>query len=245
MEPQVISSFYTRTEQLPSNKVRSLHSEIPLAFYIETGDADIFYMENLPGGPGRRLFLLRISAPFLVPCFTENDSLSLVISALSNCTIGILDSGSLNRLLAANPDYARSLLEKWLAGISDVLDHFGIMPQISGKTAIPTFSADILKNYSGSDEKLLALWFGFNESIIPILKNLCAEDQKIALEHVKDTYAFRKNAVYNALSRFKAIISGKTTDDLFGDVKRTAGGISASLSPRMLLLQTCQLIGKE
>ena len=44
MEQQVISSFYTRTEQLPSNKVLTLNSASPAAFYLEAGDADIFYV---------------------------------------------------------------------------------------------------------------------------------------------------------------------------------------------------------
>ena len=245
MEPQVISAFYTRTEQLPSNKVRSLHSDIPLAFYLEKGEADVFYMENLPTGPGRRLFLFRINAPYLLPGFVKAGSLTLVISALNNCIIGILDSGSLNRLLEENPVYTRFLIDKWCLGISEALDNFGMRPLLNRETAVPAFTADSLKSYRRTNEQLLALWFGFNESIIPVLKNLYTEDQNISLEHVKDTYAFRKNAVYSALSRFKSIISGKSTDDLFGDVKHTAGDISASVNPRVLLLQTCRLIGKE
>ena len=78
-----------------------------------------------------------------------------------------------------------------------------------------------------------------------MLKKLYTEDQNIALAHVKDTYAFRKNAVYNALSRFKSIIYGKTTDDLFGDEKHQEGGTATMVSENMLLLQTCRLIGKE
>jgi len=246
MEPQVISGFYTRAEQLPSNKVRSLHSDKPLAFYLETGEADVFYMENLPTGPGRRLFLFRITAPFLLPAFLPNDSITLELNALNNCILGILDPGSLNRLLSENPDYSRFLIDKWFFGISETLDNFGILPRMNGEISMPSFSSESLKTYSGSNEQLLSSWFSFNnERIVPLLKKLCTEEQNIALEHVKDTYAFRKNSVYNALSRFKSIISGKTTDDLFGDERQASRNIDAAVNPRMLLLQTCKLIGKE
>ncbi len=246
MEPQAISGFYTSNEQLPSNKVRSLHSDKPLAFYLETGEADVFYMEKLPTGPGRRLFLFRITAPFLLPAFLTNDSITLVLSALNASTLGILDPGSMNRLLSENPDYARFLIDKWSIGISEALDNLGILSQLNGEISVTSFMAELLKKYSGSNEQLLSYWFSFNnERIVPVLRKLCTEDQKISLEHVKDTYAFRKNSVYNALSRFKSIISGKTTDDLFGDERRASSNIDAAVNPRMLLLQTCKLIGKE
>jgi len=302
MEQQAISSFYFRTGQLLSNKVLSLHSETSELFYLETGDADIFYVEKLPTGQGRRLFLFRISAPYLVPGFVENDSFSLVINALTNCTIGVLDSDSLNRLLASIPDYATYLIERWFLGISSGLNLFGTMPLMIGLTAMPVFSADPLKSYTASDpgdvlwieaanlkplyynfadpgtcglpflpltsnlwmsfgaaiqkpvlttnqiiknDNFQASLFGFNNLIVTILKKLYATEQNVELAHVKDTYAFRNNAVFNALTRFKSIISGKATDNLFGDEKLHTGDTKASADPNILLYQTCQIIGKE
>ncbi len=300
MEQQVISSFYTRTEQLPSNKVLTLNSASPAAFYLEAGDADIFYVEKLPTGPGRRLFLFRINAPFLIPGFKESDALSIIICALTNCTIGVLDSGSLNRLVSANPDYATFLFDKWLLRVSDGMNHFGTMPLLNGIKAAPVFSADPVKSYgaSGPEEVLwvesaglkpmyynfadplangltllpltsnlwmsfgatvqktiyttkqvvtndlyLSQFFGFTELIITVLQNLYSDEQKVSLTHVDDSYAFRANAVISALNRFKSIISGKVTDDLFDD--KNQGGIpTIPATPNMLLLQTCQLIGK-
>jgi ATP-binding cassette subfamily C protein len=301
MEQQVISSFYTQTEQLVSNKVLSLNSDSPMVFYLEAGDADVFYVEKLPTGPGRRLFLFRVNAPFLIPCFKDSDSLSLVISALTNCTLGILDSGSLNKLVSANPDYATYLFEKWFLRISAGLNLFGTMPLMNGLTAMPAFSADPLKSYSASNpeevlwieaaglkplyynfadpiacglpllpitsnlwmsfgaatqkpvlttsqviknDKFQASLFGFNKLIITILKKLYATEQNVELAHVKDTYAFRTNAVFSAFNRFKAIISGKVTDDLFDDDKSPGGSPKISTNQNMLLLQTCQMIGK-
>lgn len=302
MEPRSISSFYTHTEQLPSNSVRSLHSDNNIAFYLEAGDADVFYTENLKEGQGRRLFLFRVNAPFLIPGFLKSDSVSLIISALNNCTVGILDPPALKRLIAENPDYCAELIDKWFLGMSGGLNHFGMMPLMNGIKAMPAFSADPMKSYGASNpadvlwigsaglkplyygfadpaafslsflpmtsnlwmsfgasaEKavlttrqviteagFLSSWFGFNGIIIPVLKNLLTEDQIIALTHVKSTYAFRKNAVYNALSRFKSIISGKNSDDLFGDRKQQSAGTAALVNLDMMLLQTCRLIGKE
>ena len=301
MEQQVISSFYTQTEQLPSNKVLSLNSGSPAAFYLEAGDADVFYVEKLPTGPGRRLFLLRVNAPFLIPGFKESDSLSIIICALTDCTVGVLDSGSLNKLVLANPDYTSYLFDKWFLRVSDGMNHFGTMPLLNGLTATPAFSADPLKNYgaSGQEEVLwvesaglkpmyynfadplanglsllpitsnlwicfgsavqktiyttrqvitkdffLSQFFGFNELIITFLQNLYSDEQKVSLEHVDDSYAYRANAVISALNRFKSIISGKVTDDLFVENKNQGAGPIIPTNPNMLLLQTCQLIGK-
>jgi ATP-binding cassette subfamily C protein len=302
MEQQAISSFYSRTEQLLSNKVLSLHGDTTPAFYLEVGDADVFYIEKLPTGQGRRLFLFRVNAPFLVPGFQENDSFSLVINALTNCTIGVLDSDSLNKLIIANPDYAMYLFERWFLVISAGLNHLGTIPLMNGLMAMPAFLTDPLKSYSAShpeevlwidasglkplyynfadpitcdmpllpltsnlwmsfgvavqkpvlttsqvlkNDNFLASLFGFNKLIVIILKKLYATEQKIELTHVKETYAFRNNAVFNALTRFKAIISGKSTDNLFGDEKHQDGSTKAAANPNILLYQTCQLIGKE
>ncbi len=301
MEQQAISLFYTQTEQLVSNKTLSLNAVSPVAFYLESGDADIFYVEKLPTGLGRRLFLLRVNGPFLIPCFKENDSISLIICALTNCTVGLLDKGSLNNLVKANPDYAAYLFEKWFLGISAGLNRFGTMPLLNGLTAMPSFSSDPGKSYSTSNHEEVLwiesdglkpiyynfsdplayglsllpitsnLWmsfgatvlktifttrqivenklflsnlFGINDLIINVLQNLYTKEQSGTLSHVKDTYAFRTNAIFTAFNRFKSIISGKVTDDIFNDAKSHGEGQNIVTDENMLLLQTCQLIGK-
>ncbi|MCX6250873.1 MAG: NHLP bacteriocin export ABC transporter permease/ATPase subunit [Bacteroidetes bacterium] len=302
MERQSISSFYASTEQLLSNKVLSLDSDTDQSFYLETGDADVFYIEKLPTGSGRRLFLFRVNAPFLVPGFPVNDSFSLVINALTNCTIGVLDSDSLSRLMASIPDYAIYLFEKWFITLSTGFNYFGTMPLLNGLSAMPVFSADPLKSYSASnseevlwiesaglkplyydfadpiacDLQLLPLtshlwmsfgataqkpvlttseaikndtflpsFFGFNKLIVTILHKLYKREQDVELAHVKATYAFRNNAVFNALARFRSIITGKGSEVIFGDEGHQEGVNDPDAHPDMLLYQTCQLIGKE
>ncbi|MEI7981884.1 MAG: hypothetical protein WCI71_09525, partial [Bacteroidota bacterium] len=151
MEQQVITSFYTQTQHLVSNEILSLNYGSQTAFYLETGEADIFYVEKLPTGPGRRLFLFRISGPFLIPCFKDTNSLSLVICVLTNCTIGILDSGSMEKLIKSKPDYAICLIDNWFVKVSAGLNNFGTMPLLNGLIATPAFSADPLKNYGASN----------------------------------------------------------------------------------------------
>jgi ATP-binding cassette subfamily C protein len=301
MEQQEISSFYTRVEHLVSNKTLSLKSDSGMAFYLESGDADIFYVETLPTGPGRRLFLFRVNGPFLIPGFSDSNSTSLIICALTNCTLGILDPGSLNKLAVANPGYATLLIDKWFLGISAGLNQFGTMPLLNGLAATTSFSADPLKSYSSSNpEEVLwiesaglkpfyynfadplacglellpltsNLWmrfgvsvqksifttrqvignelfmsqvFLFNKLIINVVQQRFALEQEVNHAHVNDTYAFRTNAVFSAFNRFKSIISGKVTDDLFS-ADNISGGIPKIFANQyLLLLQTCQLIGK-
>jgi len=302
MEQQDISSLYSRSEQLLSNKILSLHSTAPVAFYLETGEADVFYVEKLPIGLGRRLFLLRIKAPFLIPSFGENDAFSLVANALTDCQFGVLDGTLFKQFVAVSTEFAVMLIEQWVLNISAGMNHFGTMPLLNGITAVSLFIPDPLKNYSVSNpveviwidatglkpryyhfadplacsvswlpvtsnlwmnfgsavekqlfqtatvvanENFIESLFAFNQLVIPVLQKLYSEEQNLELVHVKDTYAFRTNAVFNAISRFKAIISGKTTDDLFGDDKRIKGGAPVGVNENMLLLQTMQLIGKE
>lgn len=301
MEQQAISSFYTQAEELISNKTLCLNRDLPVAFYLEKGDADVFYVEKLPTGPGRRLFLFRVNAPFLIPSFKDCDSLSLSISALTNCTFGVLDFAALNSLVLAKPDYSTYLFDKWFISISAGLNHFGTMPLLNGITSVPEFSANPLKNYSASNpdevlwiesaglkpmyynffdpiaaglsllpltsnlwmsfgasaqktifttrqvvanQQFLHQFFNFNELIINILGNLYAEEQKVALSNVKETYSFRTNAVMNAYKRFKSIISGQGSDDLLAE-ETIGGSPKAPINQKKLLLQTCQLIGKE
>lgn len=302
MEQQVISEYYTRTEQLPSNKGLSLQSGSGEAFYLESGDADVFYVEKLPTGQGRRLFLFRVNAPFLIPGFPDNDAFSLVINALTNCSVGIIDAASLKKLAQSNPAYASSLYDHWFLRISSGLNHFGMMSLLNGLAPAPSFTPEPEKRYSASgpadvlwveaaslkpvyygfadpafaslpflpftsnlwlcfgvsapkailttsqlisDDRFQLAVNGFNKVVIVILKKLYTEEQKVELDHVKDTFAFRNNAVFNAMNRFKAIISGKTTDNLFQDEKHSDARSRVADNPNMLLYQTCQLIGKE
>lgn len=301
MEQQTISSFYSQTVQLVSNQPLSLNSRSTVGFYLEEGDADVFYVEKLPTGPGRRLFLIRVNGPFLIPSFKENDSLSMVIYALTNCTIGVLNTDSLNSLVSANTDYASSLFDSWLIKVSSGLNQFGTMPLLNGLTAMPSFSADPLKSYSASnpdevlwveamglkplyyhiadplslnikflpitsnlwmnfgvttqrkifltrqiiaDDQFLPQLFEFNNLIIIVLKNLYASEQKIELAQVKETYTYRTQSVSSALRRFKSIITGKDNDDLFKDDKSPGGDPFTPVNEKMLILQTCQLIGE-
>jgi hypothetical protein len=94
-------------------------------------------------------------------------------------------------------------------------------------------------------EQFLSQFFGFNNLLVSILRNLYAGEQKVALENVSNTYAFRTNAVFGAFNRFKSIISGKTSDELFTDDKGHTNSPKKLTNQNMLLLQTCQLIGKE
>ena len=302
MEQQLISSFYARTELLLSNRVLPIQSSESLAFFLEAGDADVFYVEKLSIGQGRRLFLCRINAQFLIPCFRDNDFFTLVINALTDCTVGIIDSESLNKLLVPKPDFTASLLEKWFLTVSAGLNHFGKMPLLNGLTKMQLFSADPQKSYNASnpDEVLWIeasglkplyynfaaplnfnvtllpltsnLWmsfgsttqktifstnhviakdefqaslFGFNEMIITILRKLYTEEQELELTHVKDTYAFRNNAIFNAFDKFKSIIFHKTTDDFFSNEKLQGLDNKNEVNPNIILFQTCQLIGKE
>ncbi|MEI7982953.1 MAG: NHLP bacteriocin export ABC transporter permease/ATPase subunit, partial [Bacteroidota bacterium] len=87
-------------------------------------------------------------------------------------------------------------------------------------------------------------YFSFNELIVSVLRKLYAEKQIVDLTHVKETYAFRTNAVFTAFSRFKSVISGKVTDNLFVDDKNEVENPLFSADQDKLLLQTCQLIGK-
>jgi NHLM bacteriocin system ABC transporter ATP-binding protein len=302
MEQQMISSYYTRTEQLLSNKVLTLHSSIPVAFYLESGEADVFYVEKLSEGPGRRLFLFRLKAPFIIPCFDEGEAFTLIANALTDCVFGVLDVASLRQLNAADSGYAAMLFEQWLLRISEGMNQFGTMPLMNGIAPMPAFMPEPEKNYSTSnpsevvwiegsdlkpcyynfaqpsassisflpltsnlwmsfgaavkkeifstsqvlqDKKFMDSIFAFNKLVIPVLQKLYTREQVEELDHVKDTYAFRTNAVYNAMARFKSIISGKVTDDIFAGDKRQEGGTPAAVSENMLLLQTMQLIGKE
>ena len=300
MDPQDITSYYTQTVQLSGNKVLALLSEKMQAWYLEEGDADIFYVENLPSGPGRRLFLFRISSPFLIPAFSSNDAFSIVISALLPCKVGILGEESLSGLFAGKPDYSTYLTELWFLRLSSALNRFGTMPLLNGISCQKGFIAEPSKSY-GAANPMEVLWinssglkplyynfmeagtaslpllpvtsnlwlslgsalpkdvlgtrdvitdpgfftslFGFNSMVIPVLKKLYAENSKTELTHVKDTYAFRHNAIFGAITRFKTIISGKSTDTLFTAGDRESGPL-ASVTPNMLLLQTCQLVGK-
>ncbi|MEI8006636.1 MAG: NHLP bacteriocin export ABC transporter permease/ATPase subunit [Bacteroidota bacterium] len=298
MDPQDITSYYTQTVLLPGNKVLALLSEKMQAYYLEEGDADIFYVENLPSGPGRRLFLFRIPAPFMIPAFSNNDAFSMVICALLPCKIGILGEESLSGFFAGKPDYSTYLTELWFLRLSSALNRFGSMPLLNGISRMKGFIAEPSKSYGAANStevlwisssglkpvyyNFLApvpdslpllpvtsnLWlsmgsaipkdllgtrdvisdpwfftslFGFNSMVIPVLKKLYAENSKTELAHVKDTYAFRQNSIFGAITRFKAIISGKSTDTLFTGRE---SGPSASVTPNILLLQTCQLVGK-
>lgn len=302
MEQQVISSFYTHSRTLFSNKTFSLNDDSSVAFYIETGEADIFYVEKLPSGPGRRLFLTRVSAPFLIPSFKNNDTLSLVMCSLTDCTLGILNPDSQKKLLEANPDYASSLIDKWFLKFPEGMNNSGALPQLNGIKASTTFNAEPNKNYCTTNpeevlwiestdlkpiycnltdpkadglilfpitsrlwinigevvqkrllttkevilkEHFLAQLFGFNELLVSILKNLYAGEQQVALQNVGNTYAFRTNAVFGAFNRFKAIISGRISDELFTEDKGSACSPKNLMNQNMLLLQTCQMIGKE
>jgi NHLM bacteriocin system ABC transporter ATP-binding protein len=302
MDQQPISSYYNQAVQLSGNKVLSISSDKPGAFYLESGEADLFYVENLPSGPGRRLFLLRTTAPFLIPSFSPNDTFSLIISALSPSTIGILEESGLARFFSENPGDAAALTDQWMLNLSAGLNNFGTLPLLSGISAMPQFTPDAAKGYSaaGPSEVIWIeseglkpryfnfatpgpecpplipltsnLWMkpgaaipkqvfttaqviarpdflpsltGFNLLIIPILKRLHADLSKVELTHVRDTHSFRNNAIFNSITRFKSIITGKTTDTLFEGRSDGQGGTSAALSPNILLLQVMQLVGKS
>ena len=94
-------------------------------------------------------------------------------------------------------------------------------------------------------DSFVAGFFGFNELIVIVLQNLYTHDQQASLARVRDTHAFRTNAIFSAFGRFKTIISGKVTDDLFEEGKTHGGAPGVPVNPNMLLLQTCRLIGKS
>jgi hypothetical protein len=157
MDPQDITSYYNQSVGLPGNKVLPLLSENMQAYYIEEGDADIFYVENLPSGPGRRLFLFRISSPFLIPAFSNNDAFSIVVSALVPCKIAILGKESLFGLFTGKPDYSTYLTELWFLRLSSALNRFGTMPLLNGISCMKGFKAEPSKNY-GAANSMEVLW---------------------------------------------------------------------------------------
>ena len=233
MEQQVISSLYTQTKKLFSNKTLSLNDASSVAFYIESGETDVFYVEKLSGGPGRRLFLFRVKGPFLIPSFKDNDTLSLILCSLTDCTIGVLNTESQKKLQQHNPDYFSSLIDQWFNSLSEGLSHFSTQPQFNIIEATASCKADP------------AQLFRFNDLTLSVLQNLYAEDLKVANKNVSNTYAFRTNAISSSFNRFKSIISGKVTVDLFADSPGDDGSPKKITNQNMLLLQTCQLIGKE
>ena len=100
-------------------------------------------------------------------------------------------------------------------------------------------------NHVIAKDEFQASLFGFNEMIITILRKLYTEEQELELTHVKDTYAFRNNAIFNAFDKFKSIIFHKTTDDFFSNEKLQGLDNKTEVNPNIILFQTCQLIGKE
>jgi len=235
MDGQNIASYYDQTVQLPGNKVLDLVSEKKKAFYLDEGEADVFYVENLPSGPGRRIFLFRVSSPFLIPSFNPEETFSVVISALISSRIGIIESEPLTRLFTERPDYSAKLTELWFLALNGALSSFGTKPFSDG-------TDHITESLPGPD--LPASFFGFNNEVVPLLKKLFTETVKTELAHVKDTYSFRQNAISSAFAGFNSIITGKSTDSLLTGPAE-GSGTSAPVTKKNLLLQTCQLIGKS
>lgn len=235
MVPQEISSYYSNSVQLPGNKVLSIQSEKPQAAYLESGEADLFYVKNLPSGAGRRVFLFRSEAPFMIPTFPQGKEFSIIISALSPCNFGLLDEQALSRFFSENSEYASQLTDNWLLNLSAAINQFGPMTSMIRTEAGSSFITAPDKYYSaGSATEVIWLesgelkprYFDFAEqetarpAFFPLTLNLWMNPGGQATVHAFSTAEVLVKPDFNsALIDFNRIVT-KILGRLYADLEK-------------------------
>ncbi len=216
MEKEILLNIANADNKLKSNTLFSLQNKEEVFYYLAEGQSDIFYIEKKDGDYGKRNFIARIEAPFLIPSSPMQENYDIVINTSSETEVVELDKISINEISKKNIDEFSGLINSWIDKMANRINKYG-MPSLF------TFS-DTQKNITVKKGSVFCppnfdeiIWFDLPDTSIKLFdKYEIKSDKKTYLPSAKNFwYQFYETAEINQFSTEEIIQKDSFTDYLF------------------------------